>query len=65
MERSREVTESKGGSAEERRIREVYAERERMGKSHLYAWWRPEVLFAQYCLRTVAASFLLKSGLEN
>jgi SAM-dependent methyltransferase len=44
------------------RVRERYARRDASGKSHLYAWHLPDVLFTQYRLRSIVASALVDAG---
>jgi SAM-dependent methyltransferase len=44
------------------RIRQRYARRDASGKSHLYAWHRPDVLFTQYRLRAEVARALADAG---
>ena len=54
-----------GLADEEARLREVYARRDAAGKPGLYAWHRPDVQYALYRRRSLAAGLLRARGLED
>lgn len=47
------------------RIRDYYAERDRLGKRQLYSWDKPDVLYADYQFKRAVASLLVANGMSD